>query len=178
MRASTRLRAVSNIAKHEGRVCQMYLDSVGVVTVGVGHAIFTVEDACCLGFMRGNRAATRAEIIADYTGVKYTKRKGTLFLPVEEMDRILAFDMGKFEHIVEAAFPEVDSYPESVQVALIDIAFNCGSFKGWPSLAKAVKAGDWVTAAKESKRKPPVGDERNRDTQEQFTEHLQEEKAA
>jgi hypothetical protein len=60
------------------------------------------------------------------------------------------------------------------QVALYDIAFNCGSFKKWPHLTTAVRAQDWKTAAKECIR-PAVGTRRNQDTASQFLstdEHL------
>lgn len=147
----------------------MYLDTKGIVTAAVGHAIAKVDDACCLDFHRIDRPATRAEIIADYTNVKYNKRPGTLFLPAEEQDRILAYDLGKFEHILESEFPELYTYPDSAVVAMFDICYNCGSISPakWPNLTAAIKSKDWTAAAKESAR-PDVGAERNSNTEQQF----------
>lgn len=162
-------RIIENISRHEGRVAQMYLDKKGFVTVGVGHLIAKIEDACVLKFIRIDRPATRAEIIADYSAVKYTKKRGLLFLPVEEMDRLLAYDLGKAEHTLTAEFPGIAEFPESVQIALYDMCHQCGSItpKGWPKLTAAVKARKWAEASNECYR-PDAGPGRNQDTKEQF----------
>lgn len=159
----------ANITKHEGRLLQMYLDSKGYVTCGVGHALFTVYDALSLEWLRYDH--TRAEnnqIIAAWTAVKSKQRQDPqLFLAYEESDYILAVDLNRFTKVLFEGFPEIDTYPEGPQIAMYDIAFNCGSLAKWPKLSAAVKAKDWNTAASESYR-PAVSHERNIDTANQF----------
>ena len=58
--------------KWEGDIEHMYLDTVGVVTVGVGAALFAASDATALAFVvrAGGAAATAAQITTDYDEVK------------------------------------------------------------------------------------------------------------
>jgi hypothetical protein len=44
--------------------------------------------------------------------VQKSGKRGVLMLPMEDVDGLLAFDMGKFEHITESTFPELESYPD------------------------------------------------------------------
>lgn len=160
-------RVITNIRDHEGVVDRMYADTLRNVTTGCGHLIATADDATCLDWHRIDRKATRDEVVADYSGVKYAGRRGTLFLPIEEVDRLLACDLGKFEHILETTFPEFHTYPDSAIVALFDICFNVGSLRKFPKLTAAVLSGDWSTAARESGR-PQVSESRNENTRDQF----------
>jgi GH24 family phage-related lysozyme (muramidase) len=160
-------RVITNIRDHEGVVDRMYLDTVKRVTTGVGHMIATTDDACLFDWHRIDRKATRDEIVADYTSVRYGGKRGSLFLPIEEVDRLLAYDLGKFEHILETTFPEFHSFPDGAIVALFDLAFNCGSLRKFPKLTAAVLRGDWATAAGESGR-PQVAETRNQNTRDQF----------
>lgn len=158
--------ALDNISAHEGRRRSMYLDTNGFVTCGVGHLIAKCDDATALDWYRADRPANRGEIISDWSDVKYCKRKnGNLYLPEEEIDRILTFDIDQFVSQLESVFPQLETYPSGVQVALLDIAFNTGSVtkSKWPRLVQNVVNHDWVNAAKESYR-PAVSVTRNADT--------------
>lgn len=163
-------RAVSdNLADHEGRVLSMYLDSVGVVTCGVGHALFTPVMAYVIPFWKDSGTlATRDEIFVGWTSVKNGKLKRALMLSFDESDNILEADLARFEHVVNTRFPKSESYPLSVQVALYDIAFNCGSFIKWPHFSAHIDAREFGAAAHASDR-PQVGAKRNLDTYNQIT---------
>lgn len=61
----------SKMEKYEGKVPHMYLDSKGLVTVGVGHLIIDLGSAQKLSFKKSNNtAASKEEIKADYDSVK------------------------------------------------------------------------------------------------------------
>lgn len=160
----------ANIAAHEGRKLSMYLDTEGVVTCGVGHALFCVADAYrVLWWSSTNELATRAEVERAYTAIK---RKADQFVPsllmtFEETNRILTLDLESAEHELRREFPDFDTYPETAQIALFDMTFNLGSLTEWPNLRHAVNSRDWKTAAAECIRKG-IGAQRNTDTQEQF----------
>jgi GH24 family phage-related lysozyme (muramidase) len=163
------LTAVSlNLAKHEGRLLSMYLDSVGVVTCGVGHALFTPGDAYNICWWKDTSTlATREEVNAGWSSVKYKNSKRALLISYEETDRLLQSDLTKFERVIRSTFADVDTYPHLVQVALYDICFNCGSFTKWPHFSAAIHAHNWKLAATHSLR-PQVGNSRNEDTFEQL----------
>lgn len=165
------LQAVqNNIAAHEDRKLSMYLDTEGVVTCGVGHALFCVGDAYkVLWWASTSELATRLEVERAYTAIK---RKATQFVPsllmtYEETNRILTLDLEIAEHTLRREFSEFDSFPFGPRTALFDMVFNLGSLEKWPHLSAAVQAKDWKTAAAECTRKG-IGEQRNSDTREQF----------
>lgn len=147
----------------------MYLDTKGVVTCANGHALFSSAEACLLKWMHSDgRIATSYEISAVWSAVKTGVRQNPeLFLDFDEVKRVLALDMQRFIVGTTKEFPDVYSYPDSAQVAIYDMVFQCGSLYKWPRLTKAVLAQDWNTAACESNR-PDAGQIRNADTYDQF----------
>lgn len=159
----------ANLAKHEGRRLQMYLDTVGVCTIGVGHALFAPASCHQIPFWRStNELATRDEILAEYDAVKRKIRSAKLLVSYETTNHLLLSDLRRFEVVVCNTFPDYQKYPQSVQVGLFDLCFNLGSFVHFPRFSHAVKAGNWATAAAESHR-PQVGEDRNIDTFMQFS---------
>lgn len=169
MLPEVRVAVHKNLENHEGRVLAIYPDSEVIPTCGVGHALFTPVDAYKITFWRASGIlATRDEILKAWTAVKYGGLKRALMMAYDETERVLNEDLDYFEKIVKLAFPGVDSYPQSVQVAIYDIAVNTGSFRKWPRFSAAILARDFVTAAKESNR-PQVSETRNADTYKQLT---------
>lgn len=155
-----------NLADHEGRVLAMYPDSnkPPVVTCLVGHALFTpVQATQITWWLDTGRLAAREEVIMAWRDVGAGRKHRALLASFEESERVLREDLVKFEAEIRKTFSEVDTYPQSVQVALYDICFNCGSFKKWPHFSEAIHARNWSIAASHSYR-PAVGDKRNKDT--------------
>lgn len=153
-----------NLARHEGRKLTMYLDTVGVVTCGIGHALFTPMEAVKLSWYKEHGVlANRQDILNDWERVKARCGGSRLMMHFEETDRILEADLVRFEKVLRAELPDLDSYPEPVQVALFDIVFNCGSLKEWPRFTAAITQRKWMRAASESRR-PQVSNDRNNDT--------------
>lgn len=164
----------AEIRRSEGVVSHLYLDTVGKVTVGVGNLLPTVADAQRLAFVgRGTlRPATAAEIAADYAAVQRQPRglrasaylaHTSLDLPHAAIDTLLQTRIEAFRRELGTKFPKFAEYPLTVQFALLDMAFNLGTHglvSKFPSFTRAVLAGDWATAARESHR-PQVQATRN-----------------
>jgi len=154
------------IAPSEGNIAHMYLDSVGKVTVGIGNLLATRVVAFELAFV--NRAtaesATQAEIAADFEAVsrqawprvaRFYRSFTALDLPGPRIDELFRRRVEGFRQELHAAYPDFEGYPGSVQLAMLDLAFNLGTHglkKGWPNLNRAIGGRDWATAAIESYR--------------------------
>lgn len=158
----------------EGSIPHMYLDTVGEVTVGVGNMLPNVASAQKLAFVerKTQKAATQDQIKVEFESVsKLTKglRAGayekdtTLELPQSVIDTLLEQRIDGFKKELKLRFPNFDTYPMTVQFALLDMAFNLGTtglVTKFPSFKKAIEAKDWATAAKECNR-PQVSLSRN-----------------
>lgn len=162
---------------HEGCVAWIYPDGRGNPTVGVGHLLRSAKDAITLPFVvaETGRPATVQQIAAAWASVRHTGRPAReLILSDPDINKLLDRDIEEREPIFERTFGGVE-LPESVELGLWDILFNTGGFDGWPRLTAAVRAGDWETAAKESKRiegRAGVSHERNETTRLLFLDAL------
>jgi GH24 family phage-related lysozyme (muramidase) len=158
----------------EGTLPHVYLDTVGLVTVGVGHMIPNAEAAQALSFVvRANgAAATPDQIAAEYANVS-RQQKGLLaaryqqFTALDMTDSaiqdLLSADVAAIEAGVASRFAGYDGYPEPAQDALLDMAFNlgvAGLASHFPHLKAAAEAKDWATCAAQCHRNG-ISDERN-----------------
>jgi GH24 family phage-related lysozyme (muramidase) len=152
----------------------MYLDSVNVVTVGIGHALFTVEDAEAQSFVYRDdhrekldgqsvlvaskgQVATKKEIAAEYAKVQLFADKNwaaksfakqTLLGLTEDSIKILfTKDVSAKIKALNRILPQVNLYPPDAQLVLLDLIYNGYLVKG-RALYKAAKARDWEKAAK------------------------------
>jgi GH24 family phage-related lysozyme (muramidase) len=167
---SERQKLKKRLKRYEGDVEHMYLDSVGFVTVGIGHMLAGVAEAQKLPFLdqKGNYAS-KTDIKNDYDAVKkqspnklagYYKRFTKLHLSQIEINRQVNQHINTFYKELKRIYPDYDTYPSEARLALMDMIFNMGMTKmknKFPKLNTAVKARDWATAAKESRRKAPSG---------------------
>jgi GH24 family phage-related lysozyme (muramidase) len=164
----------TKLEKYEGKVNHMYLDSKGLVTVGVGHLLSAVSEAQKLGFKKANNLnASAAEIKKDYEAVKkqpanrlasFYKKHTTLTLPDTEINKLTNKHIESFEKELKKIYSDFASYPSEVRLALFDLIFNLGmpNLKNkWPTFNAAIKAKDWQKAADNSKRAAPISAERN-----------------
>lgn len=155
------------LEKHEGRVPFMYSDRGphSVVTVGVGHALFTVGMAESLPFFYDGAMAQRERIAEAWELVKRTGQGGyPVYLQESAIDSLLQADRDNAIAVSKRTFPQYDDYPECVQEAIADMAFNLGSFVEFPRFSAAVRSRNWTVAAQECLR-CGVGTQRNLDTQ-------------
>lgn len=156
--------------RFEGSVPHMYRCTGGEVTIGVGHAIPSAADARQLPW-----AAVTVDLISDdWARVKAAPQGlpagqyvslSSCRMSAEAIDALLSDDIDDFAARIEKALPNWPRYPEPVQEALFDMAYNLGvaGLKDFPKMLAACDQGDWVTAASESHR-IGIPDDRNQET--------------
>jgi GH24 family phage-related lysozyme (muramidase) len=122
----------------EGCVAYMYLDTVGLVTVGIGNLLRTVDDAKALPFidMDTGKPASQQAIEAAYSAVnkmppaqhwsKYKLRPSLELSEETSGELALARVANEFLPRLRRAFPDFDTYPPSAQRFMIDMAYNGG----------------------------------------------------
>jgi GH24 family phage-related lysozyme (muramidase) len=116
----------------------MYLDTVGLVTVGIGNLLRTVDDAKVLPFiaMDTGKPASEQAIETAYAAVSkmpaaqhWSKYKLSPSLELaNETSRDLALQRISNEFLprLRQAFPDFATYPPSAQRFMIDMAYNGG----------------------------------------------------
>jgi GH24 family phage-related lysozyme (muramidase) len=160
---------------NEGRIGYLYRCTGGKVTIGVGHACESASDACQLTLVTaaGTRASAE-QIGAAYSAVfsapmglpaQHYRPYSDLNLPDAAIDELLNADISTFTASLRKTLPKFDSYPDCVQSALFDMAYNLGigGLMKYPNLLNACAAGDWQRAAAESSRHG-ISDARNQST--------------
>ena len=147
----------------------MYADSIGVVTVGIGHAIFQPQGAHRLPFVRKDTGApaTQQEIDKDYSAVVGTTNHVASFfdslteleLSQADIDSLVQADFNTHIQIADAFF-SLDTLPQPVQIALFDLAFQVGGnlVRGvsYRKLQDALRRRDWTRAGAEMNVKSDV----------------------
>lgn len=171
---------ISTLKQFEGCVPWMYLDTVGLVTVGVGNMLPNAEAACAMPFRATDGLfATAEQVSAEYARVK-AMQKGMLAwtykthnsptLSENAIDTIMTADLVSFENGLRALLPAYDSFPDAGKVAMLHMIYNLGA-RGlpdkFPKLCAAVRAGEWHIAAMECQR-PQLSAARNLWTVEEF----------
>ncbi len=118
---------IVDIVRHEGMIFEVYLDSEGYKTFGVGHLIKAGDP-------------------------EFGKPVGT---PVSEERVLDAFreDLAVTIAECEKLFPEIGSYPDEVQCILVNMTFNLGRprLSKFKKMIAAVEENDWNRAADEMK---------------------------
>lgn len=172
---------IEQIEKLEGRVNHFYLDSVGKVTIGIGHLVVSEDAAAELPLYIPRmfgwflRRATPEEIRAEYQFVllngpdnprrfkaSYYKQFTRLTMLDDDIEALLIKHIDSFYKELTNLYnrqkgfqSNFDEFPDEVQMALFDMIFNLGMTNlrtSWPKFNAAIKREDWQTAASESRR--------------------------
>jgi len=150
----------------EGTIHEMYVDKLGLVTVGIGFLLATAAEAKKLAFTnkKTKKMASAAEIEAEW---KRTKALGpgankivpnpTLELSIIEIEREFRKRAGQFESILKTRSPcnfyfgKLDEWPADAQLGLLAMSWS-GPYKiaSFVNFRKACKSMDFAIAAKES----------------------------
>lgn len=178
----------ADLAANEGRISHLYLDTKGLVTIGIGTMLPNVAAAQALRFVvrSTQAAATAKEIETDFKAVlaqpaaqlaaKY--RAHTLLdMPDDQIDALLDVEINTRQAALRENFAGYDDYPAGAKRALLDMVFNLGmgsASKGNGLLAfKTMKAAidqrDWKKAAAACHRQGP-SEARNQWTRDRFLE--------
>jgi lysozyme len=112
-----------DLVKHEGIVLEVYLDTEGLHTCGVGHLIKLGD-----------------EEFKKPVGTKITEERA-----LELFKQDLAVSIKECEQL----FPSLGDYPDPVQRVLVNMTFNLGRprLSKFKNMIKAVEANDWNEAA-------------------------------
>jgi GH24 family phage-related lysozyme (muramidase) len=169
------------LISNEGNISHMYLDTVGRVTVGVGHMMPSVQAAQTIDFVnrQSQQQATSQQIADDFKSVsrqqpalaasryqQFTK----LELTASGIDNLLSADIAAMETGVRSEFGDYDAYPEPAQDGILDMAFNLGVtglVKHFPAFKAAAERKDWNTCAVQCHRNG-ISEARNEKTKELF----------
>ena len=161
-------------AKFEGRVSYMYLDVLGLVTVGVGNLVDPVLTAQGLPFRFKNRpgiaapgsAATPDQIAAEWQTLKNDaslKTRGykacepitQLELSDDAIDALISDRLAKNESFLKRQqwFQNFDTWPADAQLGLLSMAWAMGPAGpgGFPNFRAACQQLDFSTAAAQCK---------------------------
>ncbi|BFM06572.1 hypothetical protein [Halioxenophilus aromaticivorans] len=170
---------LASLELYEGRSTHLYLDTLGNVTVGVGHfvanrgAIVSVQlykkDA-----QGNNVVASLAEKQAEYDNIArqsygvsfaagYYKQFTKLFMLNIDIDaqreaHLKSFfkELAGYYNVANGFKSDFENMPLEVQKALFDMVFNVGLpslISGFPQLDKAIKTEQWDVAANQCSRK-------------------------
>lgn len=160
-------RAYAFTAPFEGNFNHMYLDSSGLVTVGVGCLLTSPREAAKLPFIPST------EVVSDFNNVAskptghvagWYKQFTRCVLPPAAIRTEFNRRAVDFVTSLRRIVPSYDVLPESAQLGLFDIIFNVGAgdfSTGWHKLKAGIAAQDYITSANESRRAPPVSASRN-----------------
>jgi GH24 family phage-related lysozyme (muramidase) len=150
----------ARLREHEGVVPHLYLDTLGLVTCGVGHMIPSPEAMAGIPMVHpGGAEASLADKVAEWHRVKlleparlpaYYAANTSLRMTSEAITALQDEDVDAFQQGLRSLLPGFDQFPEPAQEALLDMAFQLGA-KGlidkFPHLVASVKAHEWQTCA-------------------------------
>ena len=150
----------ARLREHEGVVPHLYLDTLGLVTCGVGHMIPNANAMAGIPMvLSSGDASSLADKVTEWYRVKhleparlpaYYAANATLRMTPEAIAALQDEDVEAFQQGLRSLLPGFDQFPETAQEALLDMAFQLGA-KGlidkFPHLVTSVKAHDWRTCA-------------------------------
>jgi GH24 family phage-related lysozyme (muramidase) len=111
------------------------------------------------------QSASAAQIQADYQAVRAVRgvHAATYYAPhtrciltATDIDMLFARRVNEFKRQLRGLYTDFDNFPDSAQLAILDIAFNIGVgalTRNWPSFNTAVNSGNWTVAAAQSSRR-------------------------
>jgi hypothetical protein len=136
----------------------MYLDTLGLVTIGIGNLIDPLPAGLSMVSRISGWPATTAEIQAEWARVKNAKaliplgwrafqRICTLMVTEEALAGMVKHRMETNEAYLSRRYPSWGSWPAAAQLGTHSIAWAAGP--GWvaPHFDAAAKAGDWQACA-------------------------------
>lgn len=150
----------------ENDVPYMYLDSVGNVTVGIGHLISNKAAAEALPFYNAKtgKKATKAEIDTAFDAVQnaptphaagFYQSYSDLVLHQPDITSLAQKQLNEATADLKTMFPDYENFPAKARAALLDMMYNLGAYRlrvRFPHFDAAVRAYAWDIAAVQSQR--------------------------
>ena len=166
------IEAVEFIIRHEGSVPHLYKDTRGNVTCGVGFLVPDVRTLQTFDWQPSDAAALRDWYkILPLPGahrVSFYARHCEAVITEDEIARVLTDKLAAFTERLQEDW-DLDKHPPTVQVALLDMAYNLGvgGLGRYLKLGAALDKRDYAEAATECSRRG-VPERRNQETAELF----------
>jgi GH24 family phage-related lysozyme (muramidase) len=171
----------ARLRKHEGVIPHLYLDTLGLVTCGVGHMIATEQGVANISMVRNgdSQPASLNDKVIEWRNVKsleparlpaYYEQHTTLRITDAVVDAIQDLDIATFTALLKGAFASWDVFPDAAKEALLDMAFQLGvaGLKSkFPVLTLAARAMKWYICAKQCHREG-IAEWRNQATADLF----------
>ena len=131
-------KLTDQVERHEGFESEAYRDSRGILTVGYGTNLETL-----------NAPRKLSEVGANYSMIA----SGRNVLTQEQASTLMETDLINAVKTARRIFPEYDSFPEQVKLTIPDMIYNLGEgkFRGFKRAIEAFKTRDFETAADEMK---------------------------
>lgn len=173
--------ALKMIKRHEDVTNYPYLDSVGLITIGIGfnvdkvfmgNDLYTVDaqgnaqgpatladkkrgyDAL-KGFFHKNKKMIRGRYVINYRASFY-RNKTNLRMREKVIMGMARQKMEEFAGELRGKFKDFGCFPSPARIALMDMIWHMGgtrfSEENWEKFFEAVNERDWERAAKESRR--------------------------
>lgn len=145
----------------EGSVNTMYVDVLGLVTIGNGCLIDTPDGAARLPFVHANgTVAEPAEIRVAWHNVKRNANpkmhwkyavplNNGLRLPDAAVEDLMLERLDQHDAIFARTFPGWAEFPTEAQLAIHSMgwAMGAGFPASWPNFSASVRARDWAACA-------------------------------
>jgi hypothetical protein len=149
----------------EGKMMWLYLDSKGLVTVGIGNMLPNLAAALALSWvdLNGNPVGAAA-ITAAWNAITARKdligKGGGFFrnvtsirLTEASLDALIDRDISEDESVLIPLFPGYATVPWQAQVALLRLSWAMGAYFAsngkWPNLRAAWAAQNWAACAQQ-----------------------------
>jgi GH24 family phage-related lysozyme (muramidase) len=145
----------------------MYVDILGLVTIGVGCLIDPVTAATSLPFVkRGTKERVDASTIAanwhhvkdnadtlKHQHFKYAMPYTSIELTEEGVDQLMLDRLAASEAWLRKTFHSWDDMPADAQLGIVSMAWAAGAgfTAEFPRFTAAARAGDWAVCAEECK---------------------------
>jgi len=126
------------LKRWEGDIPHLYRCTGGRVTIGVGHAIDTPDDAVSLPFADGSGARPPEQDVRDAfsrvlnaplptnTPARSFARFTAFTMDGADRDALVRNDIDGFATRIGKDYPDFPSWPAPAQTAVIDMVFNLG----------------------------------------------------
>ena len=176
LNAKVKAQVVKNTEKFEGRVPHLYLDTVGKVTVGIGHLIPNKSTLVKVPMYKKGKSnslvlATLIEKNAEYDAIikqprgklaSYYKPYSNLVMKdhdivTQKEKHISSFysELARYYNAKNGFATHFDAMPSEVQQALLDMVFNLGITRlknQYVNMNTHIKNEKWGDAALQSNR--------------------------
>lgn len=143
----------------EGEVNHLYQDVKGLMTIGVGNMLSSVQMAYVLNFKKKSdrKLAMPSEIKAEWDKLKDPQYKGltakafdklaSLYIEREDIEKLVQASADGFEHFIRQEWKEWEEWPADAQMGMMSMAWALGVggiVKGYPKFTKDCHDQRWA----------------------------------